>query len=391
MWAYPFSKSWAFDGYSASEAAGEYREIYDLTAYLLTNYNRSGKTFYLGHWEGDWYLLPNYNAATNPRPTAIQGMIHWLNHRQKAIDDAKLHTPHRNVDVYGYAEVNRVVDATSSDTNINRRMINTVIPAITNLDFLSWSAYDIQDASTPTLHSALDYLKSMIPPGKANSISGERIWIGEYGWGIHDAAAQEQRSRAFIQRLLGWSSGPRFILFWEIYNNEPHRGFWLVDSNHVRLPAYELHKRFIQQARTRVAQFRERNGRLPRDAEFASLVSPLLGHPLPPPDPLALSDLHTKPLTATAVSVIGTLAQQGYGDDPARVWLVWGKQDAGTNRSLWENQRFLGVNTNFNPVRFSADVSNLPAQVNFSFRLYATNCNGETWSPAPATFRAGAH
>src|SRR6185369_11843368 len=36
-WIYPFSNFWPFDGYSASEQANEYNEVYDLTHYLLTN------------------------------------------------------------------------------------------------------------------------------------------------------------------------------------------------------------------------------------------------------------------------------------------------------------------------------------------------------------------
>ncbi len=32
----------------------EYRQIYDLTAYLLTRYRDTGKAFYLGNWEADW-------------------------------------------------------------------------------------------------------------------------------------------------------------------------------------------------------------------------------------------------------------------------------------------------------------------------------------------------
>src|SRR5690349_15984248 len=54
-WTYPISYWWPFDGYSASERASEYREFYDLTRYFLTNFSGSGKTFYLGHWEGDGY------------------------------------------------------------------------------------------------------------------------------------------------------------------------------------------------------------------------------------------------------------------------------------------------------------------------------------------------
>ena len=42
--------------------------MYDLTHYLLTNYNNSGKTFYLGHWEGDGYLNVNDWTTNPPRP-----------------------------------------------------------------------------------------------------------------------------------------------------------------------------------------------------------------------------------------------------------------------------------------------------------------------------------
>src|ERR1017187_5747512 len=212
MWAYPFGNAWPFDGYSVSERADDYREIYDLTRYLLTNYNSSGKTFYLGHWEGDWYLLPNYNTSTNPTMTAIQGMIDWLNNRQKAVDDARSATPHSNVEVFNYTEVNRVLDATSGNTNINQRVINSVVPFVTNLDCLSYSSYDVMDASASTLWSTLDYMQSMLPTNKASAIPGARLWIGEYGWGTLDNTTQEQNSRAYIQRLLSWTPGPRFIL-----------------------------------------------------------------------------------------------------------------------------------------------------------------------------------
>ncbi|HWI57843.1 MAG TPA: hypothetical protein VNZ22_11500, partial [Bacillota bacterium] len=33
-WAYPFAGWWPFDGYSATERANEYKEMYDLTRYL---------------------------------------------------------------------------------------------------------------------------------------------------------------------------------------------------------------------------------------------------------------------------------------------------------------------------------------------------------------------
>jgi len=61
----------------------------------------SGKTFYLGHWEGDGYLAP---WTTNPPPAAIQGMIDWLNNRQQAIDDAKRDTAFQDVNVFCLAD-----------------------------------------------------------------------------------------------------------------------------------------------------------------------------------------------------------------------------------------------------------------------------------------------
>ncbi|HWI59295.1 MAG TPA: hypothetical protein VNZ22_18855, partial [Bacillota bacterium] len=58
-WTYAFATStpdWNNGYTSTSDQNNDYREFYDLTRYLLTNYNNSGKTFYLGHWEGDGYL-----------------------------------------------------------------------------------------------------------------------------------------------------------------------------------------------------------------------------------------------------------------------------------------------------------------------------------------------
>ena len=125
MWAYPLENSdeWWGSGYNATQGAKDYQEMYNLTRYLLTNYNNSGKTFYLGHWEGDGYLEVN-GWTTNPSMTTVQGMIGWLNNRQKAVDDAKRATACTNVYVYNYAECNRVQDARNNGTNNNVRVIN---------------------------------------------------------------------------------------------------------------------------------------------------------------------------------------------------------------------------------------------------------------------------
>lgn len=389
-WAYPFSNPDApfQDGnYTSTEAANDYREMYDLTRYLLTNYNNSGKTFFLGHWEGDGYLKVN-NWTTNPSPTVIQAMINWENQRQKAVDDAKAATGYTNVAVFYYAEANRVRDAMLNGPTNDERVINYVAPYVTNLDFLSYSSYDAMNLSTSDLYATLDYMETHLPTNKVSAIPGERIWIGEYGWGgSQSTAQQEPTTRAYIQRLLNYGrQALPHILFWEIYDNETNKLFCLIDSNNVKTASYYLHQRFINNARLFTAQFKETNGRLPTDSEFVSLVSPMLNQPLPAPVYLAVADRGATTLSGSSAAVSGTLAQGVYGDDRASIWVYFGRQDGGTIRSAWEANQFLAVNTNFNPRTFTATLSNLVPNTNYFFRFYATNASGEVWAPAATQF-----
>ena len=384
LWTYAFSvagDTWWKSGFSAAEGQKEYAEIYALTRYFLTNYNQSGKSFYLGHWEGDWYLLNNYDTTGNPSPTAIQGMIDWLNTRQKAVDDAMRDTPHTNVFVYAYTEANRVRDAMLNGPKNNVRLVNAVLPGVTNLDFVSWSSYDGMNLPASDLEATLNYLQSHLSTNKASRIPGHRVMIGEYGWGAGD---QEPASRAYVQRLLAW--GPRFILFWQIYNNEPNAAFWLIDSNNVQTSCYLFHQRFISQARLQTARFLESKGRLPDDSEFGAFMSPLLGQPLTAPSRLTVSNRELRTLSMDSATLEGSLLQGLYGDDCARVSVFWGRVDGGTNRSAWEQSRALGVNTRFNAAIFSTLVTNLASRTNYYFRFYATNSGGEAWAPASASF-----
>ena len=383
-WAYPFANEDAAftDGnYTPAEQADDYCELYDLTKYLLTNYNNSGKTFFLGHWEGDGYLSVN-NWSTNPSPATIQAMIAWENNRQRAIDDAKAGLSFTNVNVYYYAEVNRVRDAMLNGSNNNQRAINMVIPYVTNLDCLSYSSYDAMDLDAMSLYSTLDYIKAKLPLGKANTGLGQRIWVGEYGWGGWSTDLQEPANRAYIQRLLNW--GPRFILFWEIYDNEPNKNFCLIDSNGVQAASYYLHQRFINQARLQTARFNETNARLPNDAEFYGLMGPELSQPLPAPTRLTVSNLPPA-VSGTSATLTGQVTQGIYGDDCAAVWLFWGTLDGGTAVGNWQSNKMLGINTNFNPAKFSATLSSLNLQTNYYFRFYVTNANGQAWAPASGT------
>jgi hypothetical protein len=397
MWAYPFanSDSWWANGYNAAQGAKDYTEMYDLTCYLLTNFNNSGKTFYLGHWEGDGYLNVTVNGtawATNPPAITIQGMIGWLNNRQQAVDDAKSATPHTNVNVFNYAEANRARDAMENGPTNNERVINFVVPYVTNLDYLSYSSYDAQNLDTADLYTTLNYMQAHLPTNKAGLLPGERMWIGEYGWGYETPAAQEPLTRPYIQRLLGWNWGGhclQYILFWEMYNNQlPSAGgtnYDLIDSSDNKTPCYYLHRYYLNEAKLLTAQFYESTGALPTDTQFSSLVAPMLNAPLTAPVILTLTNVTASLLSGATALVSATLVQGVYGDDEAAVSVFWGSQNSGTNFSAWENGERIGVNTNFHPVAFSAVLTNLAADANYYIAFYASNVHSQVWAPAAAT------
>jgi hypothetical protein len=391
IWEYPLSNPDApfQDGnYTSAEQANDYREMYDLTRYFLTNYNGSAKTFFLGHWEGDGYLSVN-NWSTNASTAVVSAMILWENTRQKAVDDAKASTSYSNVNVFYYAEANRVRDAMLNGPTNNVRMINAVVPYVTNLDYVSYSSYDGMNLSASTLYTTLDYMQAHLPTNKTGVVPGERMWIGEYGWGGNSTDSQEPLNRAYIQRLLGWNSGGQclqFILYWEIYDNEVGRSFCLVDSNHVQVASWYLHQRFINQARLLTAQFKETNGRLPTDTEFSSLMIPLLNQPLPVPVNMTVANSGVTGVTATSATVGGTVAQGIYGSEQAALWVFCGSQDGGTVRANWQQAVRVAVNTNFNPVALTTTLTNLAPGANYFYRFYATNASGAAWAPASAAF-----
>ncbi len=269
IWTYPFAKGNWHKGFAPADQAAEYRELHDFACYLLKTYNHSGKTFLLGHWEGDWSLRGTGNTADEARvtPAALQGMIDWLNVRQRAIDDAKRDTPHAGVGVYQYTEVNLVRLAMQG----RKTVCNDVLPK-TAVDFVSYSSYDTQ-SDPEGLRAALDYIAARLPP-KAG-LTGRRVFIGEYGYAADrfPPARQDEMSRRTIRAALAW--GCPLILYWEMYNNEidkqgRQRGFWLIDDKGVKQPIHRTHERFYAWARQYVAEFSRRAGRKPSADEFSA-------------------------------------------------------------------------------------------------------------------------
>ncbi len=280
MWLYPFSdkKSGFYKGaIPKAEAEATYAEIREFTAYLLETYSGSGKSFFIGNWEGDWHLLKEkYDYDLDPAPETIKGAIEWFNLRQKAIADAIRETPHHDVQVYYYIELNHVRKSLDEG---RPTIVNTVLPHI-KTDFVSWSSYDVTtvaakrggEAGRQRVFDALDYIEKHLPP---SDIPGKRVFVGEYGFNlqqVENPEIQKRCSASVMQWCLEW--GCPFILYWELYCNEiepstgEHRGFWLVDEKGEKQPAWFLHRDFLAKANDFVKRFEREHGRLPLQAEY---------------------------------------------------------------------------------------------------------------------------
>ena len=201
LWTYSFTPEWWLDGFTASNRKLEYREMRELASYLLRTYSGTGKTFFLGHWEGDWHLRPwpvpwfkDLHPGRRVTQANLQGMIDWLAVRQKAIDDAKRLTPHRQVQVYHYTEANLVHEAIAGHPTVARDVIPNV-----DLDYVSYSAYDSLGDVPRLVPAALDYLATRLRPKPG--LDGPRVFVGEYGFAArtYSEAERDRRSRELMR------------------------------------------------------------------------------------------------------------------------------------------------------------------------------------------------
>lgn len=234
-------------GVSTAQYNDEKQQFYDLARYLLTTYRGTGKTFVLQHWEGDWAVRGSYctDPSCDPSPTAIEGMIQWLNARQEGVDQARAEITDTDVKVYHAAEVNLVQLAMQGRTTVT----NNVLPS-THCDLYSYSAYDsIGQAandgsltwSRQPLRDALNYLGSKAP--NSTAFGDKNVYIGEFGWpevnSSQDPVASTDKQlrvlRMTVEEGLAW--GCPLLLYWQVYDNECRvtpptnadaRGFYLV-------------------------------------------------------------------------------------------------------------------------------------------------------------------
>lgn len=266
------------NGYTEEEAKADYDAFYAYTQKLLTTYNGSGIEFYLGHWEGDWYYLDNYNTAQKEvSDTVTEGMIAWINNRQKAVDDAKRDTPHENVYVWNYLELNRPSDALDDSYD---RVVNRVLPH-TNVDYVSYSAYDTMDASAEQVARVIDLIYDNLPVKEG--VPGPRVFIGEVGQPAANQNFSGSKHRDVNMKNIAkyLQCEVKFVLYWQMYCNEKledgsSRGFWLINDQNEPQPLYDSLQYVLWDAESYVRDFAKKNGRLPTNEEYRAF---LLTHP----------------------------------------------------------------------------------------------------------------
>ncbi len=220
------------NGVTPEQYSAERSQFYDLAHYFLVNYNGTGKTFVLAHWEGDWALRGTTDKDPIYDPTAvpIQGMIDWLNARQEGVDLARLDVPNTDVKVYHACEVNLVKLAMQGRPTVT----NNVVP-FTHCDLYSYSAWDTISFGRQQFHDALDYLASKAPDRAP--FGDKNVYSGEYGWPEQEAGTSTALTviKNATDEALAW--GCPYALFWQIYDNECSanpasnadcRGFWLI-------------------------------------------------------------------------------------------------------------------------------------------------------------------
>jgi hypothetical protein len=260
--------------------AAEYKEVYDFTHYLLTTYNGTGKIFYLGNWEGDWLLLSGAPAKEkhgdeDVNPDAPQGMIDWGVTRQRAVDDARRDTPHKNVEVWYYIEANHVLKSIH-DGKIS--VASSVLQAV-NPDYVSFSSYDATNKNKDLnrdLPDALNYMQSKLKPKPG--LPEKRVFIGEFGAPARSYSpdAQAQRIREVSAAAIKW--GTPFVLYWQLYTSKVKEddsqlaGFWLIDNHGIKQPAFYLYQHYFADAKAYVADFEKKNKRKPNEQEFQSFA-----------------------------------------------------------------------------------------------------------------------
>lgn len=217
LWAYTLGVGdWRFNLPTTQGYQDTVRdEWYAFTVYLRNTYKGTGRRFFLGDWEGDWQLagLGSIDPDVNITDQDIAGYAAWTKARQDGIDQGKAATPDSDVHVWNYCETNKL----SWGVDGNRGVINSILPALTKVDYVSISANEFRTMTESEIHQALSLVESKLPE-QGGPQSGPRMFISEYNINrdtLSDAD-HAQLYKDLWSKLFEWDgSGLEFILHWK--------------------------------------------------------------------------------------------------------------------------------------------------------------------------------
>jgi len=179
-------------------------EFYDLALHLIDQYQGTGKTFVLSHWEGDWLLRnvhqypENYDLSDpqyDPDQVAIEGMINWLEARQEGVNRARADRPNSDVIVLHGAEVNAVLRLSLGDPSrpsVIRDVIPRCDPPPDVVSFSSWEATSqaknetLMNKAEEEFNQVLEFIALLTPDsdtldGFGRPLGDNNVFISEHG------------------------------------------------------------------------------------------------------------------------------------------------------------------------------------------------------------------
>jgi hypothetical protein len=261
---------------NATDEKALYDEMYQFVSFILKRYDKSGKTFFMGNWEGDWLLIPNYDRTVTPAPDLLANMTKWFQIRQQAIDDAKAASNTSNVFVYHYIEANLVLKGMNGEPCVAQ----SVIPNV-NVDLVSYSSYEaIKDKTyaqkKSTLQDIFAYLETKLKP-KSNIPFSRRIFIGEYGYQANaskpDTFDKQFNDTKDIMKIAFEMDIP-FALHWQMYNNEYDNGvskeMSLINESGAKTRIYTLHQNFLKSMNNYIKEQKKNTGNAPTGQQFSA-------------------------------------------------------------------------------------------------------------------------
>ena len=142
-----------------------------------------------------------------------------------------------------------------------------------DIDYVSYSAYDIQALSTEQIQTYLERMESALKP---RDVPGKRVFIGETALpAILLGNREERHNEVNVSYFIKYfEAGAPQILFWQMYNNEEangkQQGYWLIDNNNHKWKLYYTYKAFYCNAREYVRSYVAEKGTTPDAHEYAT-------------------------------------------------------------------------------------------------------------------------